>query len=355
MTSDELDRLAGVIAAELERALRAAAAAPDNAGNAAAPWVPAPVRPAPPGPPGPPPAWSGAAQSLGDIAPSSGAERPTRRDAIGDATAAIRAAAAGKGPVRGARAASARAPHGPSRARGATIEVPVGVSNRHVHLASADAEALFGAALTVARPLTQPGQFAAKERVCVSGPKGRIEGIRVVGPARGATQLELSLADLAVLGIDAPVANSGQLAGSTGGVTLDGPRGKVRLAGGVIAPARHLHLSPEDGRRWHLADGDTVSIRCGVGPREVTWHGVLVRCGDAHATEFHLDVDEARAAGVLTGAVARIVGSSAARPARRTLVTERDVVALAARGERLPAGALLTPRARDRARGLGLL
>jgi putative phosphotransacetylase len=235
------------------------------------------------------------------------------------------------------------------------MDVPIGISNRHVHLSEADARALFGSVdLTPDRPLTQPGQFAAAQRVTAMGPNGRIEAIRVVGPPRGTTQLEIAMSDAAVLGVSPGVANSGRLEGSAGGVTLEGPSGRVQLARGVIVPARHLHLAPADSARWHLRDGDLVTVRCGEGSRATTWHGVLVRCGPTHATELHLDVDEARAAGVGHGAVARITSRTEAPGRRRPLITERDVIALAARGEPLPDTALLTPSARDRARSLGL-
>lgn len=354
MTNDELDRLAALIVAEMQRV---APAPPAPRAGTPGPWLPIPVRPEPPGPAGDPPAWSGAGQSLGDVAPGPG-EPSSHRDDIGRATASIRAAAAGQAPGRQGTA-SGRASHGNvrpvARARGGTIEVSVAVSNRHVHLSEADAQALFGTtALTPHRPLVQPGQFAAEQRVCAVGPKGRIEGIRVVGPARGATQLEISLGDAAVLGVVVPVVNSGRLEDSGGGVILEGPGGKVSLERGVIVPARHLHLAPEDGRRWHLRDGDVVTVRCGESSRATTWHGVLVRCGPTHATELHLDVDEARAAGVASGAKARVVAHAPAPASRRPVLTERDVVRLATHGEPLPANALLTPSARDRARALGL-
>ena len=346
MTNDELDRLADAIVRALEKASPAAAS-----------WVPAPVRPEPSGPVGEPPAWAGAAQRLGDVAPSRHPEPSTHRDDIAAATRDIRAAAAGHGTVP-ARAGAARATRGSaprSNARGGAFQVPIGISNRHVHLSADDATALFGAGgLTAHRALTQPGQFAAEQRVTVIGPTGRIEGIRVVGPARGATQLEIAMADASVLGVTPPVANSGKLSASAGGVTLEGPRGRLTLTRGVIVAARHLHLSPGDARRHHLADGDVVAIRCGVAGRETTWHGVLVRSGEGHATEFHLDVDEGRAAGVTTGDVATVVSHAPARRGARPLVTEHDVIRLAARGESLPPNALLTPSARDRARALGL-
>jgi putative phosphotransacetylase len=230
------------------------------------------------------------------------------------------------------------------------------VSHRHLHLSPEHLRALFGSApLTTARALLQPGQFAANESVTVVGPKGRIDHIRIVGPARRDTQLELALSDAVLLGVAPPLAASGNVRGSLGGVTLIGPHGRVELATGVIVAARHLHLSPADGARWGLRDGDQLSVRCGEGARAVTFHDVLVRSGPAHATELHVDADEARAAGVSSGEPAQIVAWVEGKPSRRVLVTERDVLLVAARRDSLPAGALLTPSARDRARALGLL
>jgi putative phosphotransacetylase len=234
--------------------------------------------------------------------------------------------------------------------------VRVGVSNRHVHLSDADARTLFGAAsLTVSRPLTQPGQFAAGETVSVQGPKGKLETMRVVGPTRGETQVEIAASDAAVLGVEPPVAASGSLDRSIGGVTLIGPSGRVELRRGVIIAARHLHLAPEDSRRWGLKDGDRLDVRCGAGPRGATLHDVLVRSGEGHATELHLDADEARAVGVKTGDTASVIAWRSPGAGKRPLITERDVMRLAREGARLPANAILTPSARDRAAALGIL
>ena len=187
--------------------------------------------------------------------------------------------------------------------------VLIGVSNRHLHLAPADVTRLLGEgkSLTVDRMITQPGQFAAKERIDVIGPKGKLTGMRVVGPARSATQVELALTDARTLGVAAHLANSGKLTGSVGGVTLVGPAGSVTLAGGVIIAARHLHCAPADATRLGLKDGDWIDVVCGTGSRRVTFEGLLVRAGPAHATEIHLDTDEAAAAGVATGDQAQIV------------------------------------------------
>ncbi|MCC6319102.1 MAG: hypothetical protein IT361_15615 [Gemmatimonadaceae bacterium] len=344
MTSDELDRLAALIAAEIERVT-------SSPSPASGPWLPIPVRPAPPRGPREAPVWSAAALTLDDVAPGQSARPSTHRDDPGSAAASIRAAAAGKGPVRVPQ--GSRAHITTSRQRGGSIKVPIGVSNRHVHLSAGDAERLFGS-LTVHRPLSQPGEFAADQRVNVIGPTGRIDGVRVVGPARAATQVELSPGDAARIGVAAPVANSGRLDASVGGVTLEGALTTIALHGGVIVPARHLHLSLDDGRRWHLADGDVISVRCGSGARAAVLEGVLVRCGSSHATELHLDVDEARAVGVRQGDSAVVLNRATGARPRRPLVTERDVLALASRGEAIPRGALLTPGARDRARALGL-
>ena len=187
--------------------------------------------------------------------------------------------------------------------------VLIGVSNRHLHLAPADVTRLLGEgkSLTVDRMITQPGQFAAKERIDVIGPKGKLTGMRVVGPARSATQVELALTDARTLGVAAHLANSGKLTGSVGGVTLVGPAGSVVLAAGVIIAARHLHCAPADANRLGLKDGDWIDVVCGTGSRRVTFEGLLVRAGPAHATEIHLDTDEAAAAGVATGDQAQIV------------------------------------------------
>ena len=353
MTDAELDRLADLIARAL---MDRGAAAP--AKTAAATWVPAPVRPEPPERSSQPPVWSGAAQDLSDVAPSAGRQEPPRfRTSTAELARVTRAAAAGKGPLpdRGQREPEKRLAR-QRAATGPSIDVRIGVSNRHIHLSAADAQSLFGSAgLTVARPLTQPGQFAANESVTAQGPKGKIEGIRIVGPARGETQLELAMSDAGVLGVDAPVASSGSLGGSAGGVVLVGPAGRVELERGVIVAARHLHLAPSDSRRWGLRDGDLLVVRCGTGARAVTFHDVLVRSGEAHATELHLDADEARAAGVKTGDSATITAWRSPGTKKRPLITERDVVLLARRGERVPPNAILTPSARDRAAALGIL
>jgi putative phosphotransacetylase len=360
MTGEELDRLAALIADALAKPPVARGPAdPQPArrpGRPAASWVPAPVRPEPPQRGGEPAPWTGAGQSLGDVAPIRHRSASRHRTDPGELAAAVRAAAAGKAPPV-ARSAPARTePAGRRRIREMPVTVKIGVSNRHIHLSAGDQRRLFGGAeLTAARPLLQPGQFAATQTVAVAGPKGRIDAVRIVGPARGDTQVELARSDAALLGVEPPVASSGVLDTSIGGVTLIGPHGRVDLSRGVIIAARHLHLSPADAERWGFRDGDRLVVAAGTGARSTAFHDVLVRSGPAHATELHLDVDEARAAGVVTGDPARIVEWHEGRGSRRALVTEGDVIAIAGRRERLPEHAILTPSARDRARALGLL
>jgi len=324
-------------------------------------WLPTPTRPEPPGDPTPGqlPTWSGAAQSLSDIAPSRRSSGfPKHRPEYPAMVAASRQAAAARGPSPMPSGSAAGADRSATRRTPRTVSI--GVSNRHVHMSQRDFEALFGKgkALSVQRIISQPGQFAAAESVTVAGPRGKLEGVRIVGPARGATQLELSPADCKALGIEAPVSVSGKLEKSAGGVTLEGPAGKVSLAGGVIVAQRHLHVAPADGRPLGVADGDRVAIECGPAGRRATLHDVIVRLGPGHKTELHLDLDEANAVGVKTGDTALVVARSAAPAAgkKRPLLTERDVAALAARGEKvsLRGPYLLTPAARDRAKALGI-
>ena len=346
MTPDEIKRLAEEVARKLGEA----------------PWVPGPVRPTPPGRPTPGqlPSWAGAAQTLPDVATGRRGQSGRHRPAYDALTSAARAAAAGRGP---SPLVGGKGEGGGGGGKGGTRVVKIGVSNRHLHVSPADLEKLLGpgASLSVDRPITQPGQFAARERVKVVGPKGSVDGVRIVGPARGATQLELAATDCQAIGVSAPVARSGALSGSAGGVKLEGPKGTVELAAGVIIAARHMHCSPEDAQRLGLADGDIIRIGCGTGTRRVVFDDVFVRAGPTHATEVHLDTDEAAAAGVKTGDVAELLGRPwrARRPAadgRRRLVTERDVSRLAAQGVTFsPDGPyLLTPAARDRAKALGL-
>lgn len=184
---------------------------------------------------------------------------------------------------------------------------PVGVSGRHIHLSQRDLEALFGAGheLTPIKQLSQPGQFAAKETVTLAGPKGVIERVRVLGPVRPQTQVEILAGDSFKLGVPAVVRLSGDLAG-TPGVTVVGPAGSVALDCGVMVAARHIHLSCAEAAERGLHDGQTVSI-VADGPRGGRLDNVIVRANDASALDCHLDTEEANALGLGNGSIVRIV------------------------------------------------
>jgi len=186
-------------------------------------------------------------------------------------------------------------------------KVPIGISNKHLHLCEQDLATLFGEGhkLTPYKELVQPGQYAAHEQVDVVGPKGAFKNIRVIGPTRPKTQVEVSLTDARTLGIDPPVRESGKLDGSPG-VKLVGPKGEVELASGTIAALRHIHLSPEQAKEAGLQDKDLVDVKT-YGNRPLIFEDVLIRSGEGHFREFHIDTDEANAAGIANNDEAEIL------------------------------------------------
>lgn len=193
-------------------------------------------------------------------------------------------------------------------ARQGSKYAPVGISARHVHLSVRDIEVLFGPGyqLTPIKPLVQPGQFAAKEQVTLVGPKGRIEKVRILGPARGQTQVELALTDAMKLGIkNCPIRMSGSLDG-TPGIRLIGPKGELDVSQGVIAAARHLHLSDAQAEAYGVNNGDIVAVRV-TGPRPCLLENVVCRVGSAHELEIHLDTDEANACCLFNGDLVEVV------------------------------------------------
>jgi len=178
-----------------------------------------------------------------------------------------------------------------------SYKVPVGLSNRHVHLSQKDVNILFGEGheLTAIKDLGQPGQFACDEKVDLVGPKRTIKGVRVLGPARSESQVEISLADGFTLGIEnVPVKGSGSLAG-TPGIKLVGLNGEVELNQGVIAAARHIHMHPKDAEEFGVKDKDMVKVKV-EGERGLVFENVLIRVNDSFALEFHVDVEEGNAA-----------------------------------------------------------
>ncbi|MCD1257736.1 phosphate propanoyltransferase [Paenibacillus athensensis] len=186
-------------------------------------------------------------------------------------------------------------------------QVPVGVSARHVHLSPEHIEALFGKGyeLNVLKPLSQPGQFAAEETVAVIGPKGRFDKVRILGPARSRSQVEVSRTDAFSLGISPPVRESGHIEG-TPGLRLAGPNGEVELTQGVIVAARHIHFHTSDAERWGIADQQRLRVKV-QGERPVIFEDVIARVSADFALDMHIDTDEGNAAGVKTGEVAEIL------------------------------------------------
>lgn len=186
--------------------------------------------------------------------------------------------------------------------------IPVGLSNRHLHVSDADLAVLFGEGyeLTELKPLSQPGQYAAEECVEVVGPKGSFGNVRILGPTRPDTQVEISITDSFKLGIKAPVRQSGDIEGSPG-CKLVGPKGEVEISEGVIIAARHIHMTTADAEAFGLKDMDMVQVKT-PGLRSVTFDNVLVRAKDSFALEMHLDMDEGNAAAIKNGDMLEIIG-----------------------------------------------
>jgi putative phosphotransacetylase len=187
-------------------------------------------------------------------------------------------------------------------------EIVVGVSNRHVHLSQEDLEVLFGEGyeLHPIKDLKQPGQYAAEEVVTLVGPKGSIEKVRVLGPVRKETQIEISQTDAFKLGVKAPVRDSGDLDG-TPGIKIVGPKGEVETKKGLILAKRHIHMLPEDAETYGVKDKDLVYVVVESGDRKLIFGDVLVRVSPKYALEFHVDTDEANAALIKTGDIVKIV------------------------------------------------
>ena len=178
-------------------------------------------------------------------------------------------------------------------------------SGRHVHVTKEQALALFGHGLTPKRPLSQPGQFLAQERVTVVGPKGEFQNVAVLGPERKEAQVEISLTDGRQLGIEPPVRLSGDVTGSPGAV-LKGSRGMVELNQGVIAAKRHIHLTPEDAQRFGVKDKQNVKLKVYTA-RPCVFEDVSVRIRPDFASFVHLDYDEANGCGFRKGDLGRIL------------------------------------------------
>ncbi len=185
------------------------------------------------------------------------------------------------------------------------IFVPMEASGRHVHVTKEQAQILFGHPLTPKRPLSQPGQYLAKERVTVVGPKGEFQNVAVLGPERREAQIEISLTDARTLGIDAPVRLSGDVKDSPG-ASLVGEKGKINLYQGVIAAKRHIHLTPEAAAWFGVADKQVVKLQTFT-DRPCIFEDVVVRVSREFAPAVHLDYDESNACGFSKGDFGRIL------------------------------------------------
>jgi putative phosphotransacetylase len=186
-------------------------------------------------------------------------------------------------------------------------QVPIGVSARHIHLSKEHIAILFGEGyeLKVMKDLSQPGQFAAEETVAVEGPKGKFDKMRILGPARGNTQIEISRTDAFALGVNPPVRESGKIEG-TPGVKIKGPAGEVQLEQGVIIAARHIHFHTSDAQAWGIQDKQLLRVRVG-GDRGLVFENVIARVSDQYALDMHIDTDEGNASGAKTGDLAEII------------------------------------------------
>ena len=193
-----------------------------------------------------------------------------------------------------------------------TDAVPLGVSNRHIHLTREDMETLFGKGyeLTPLKDLSQPGQFACKETCTLIGPSMRpIENVRILGPLRSGSQVEISKTDSFVLKVKPPVRESGNTAGSAP-ITIVGPKGVLTLKEGCIIANRHIHMSPADAARFGVKDGDTVDVDAASGTRRTRWFDVQIRVSDKFRLEMHVDTDDANAVGLGNGSTVTIVRES---------------------------------------------
>lgn len=186
-------------------------------------------------------------------------------------------------------------------------KLPIALSNKHIHLGQEDLNILFGDGyeLTAIKDLSQPGQYACDEKVDIVGPKGTLKGVRVLGPVRGRTQIEVSISDAFKLGVEPIIRNSGDV-NDTPGAKIVGPKGEVELEDGVIVAARHIHMHTTDGEKFGVKDKDIVKIKT-EGMRSVVFENVLIRVADNFALEMHVDIEEGNAAGVKNGDMVELI------------------------------------------------
>ena len=187
-------------------------------------------------------------------------------------------------------------------------QVLIETSARHVHLSKEHIDILFGAGheLTFKKALSQPGQFACEERVTVVGEKKEIKNISILGPARSATQVELSLTDARSIGVSAPIRESGDIAGS-GACKIIGPCGEVEISEGVIAAKRHIHLTPEAAAEMGVKDKQIVCVKIDSDGRKTIFGDVVIRVSDKFSPAMHIDTDESNAAGCVPGMMGEVI------------------------------------------------
>lgn len=262
----------------------------------------------------------------------------------------------------------------------AITKIPIAVSARHVHLNVEHVKQLFGQdyTLTQKSPLSQPGQFAANEQVTLVGPKTSIHGVRVLGPARSLTQVEISGTDARVLGIDAPLRYSGDIQGSAP-ITIVGPKGSITISEGCIIAAAHIHMTPTDAKHFQVYDGQFVNVRA-QSKRPIIFNHVKVRVNERFTLEMHVDTDEGNAGFITKGTYgellinetsfsnnaplqgeAQTVVVTDTQPVPKTLqvltkrlVTEQDIIQLNGEELVLPKKTIVTALAVDRARAKGI-
>ncbi|PIR15696.1 MAG: propanediol utilization protein [Elusimicrobia bacterium CG11_big_fil_rev_8_21_14_0_20_64_6] len=192
--------------------------------------------------------------------------------------------------------------------RRSKFDIPAGVSVKHCHLTREHFKMLFGASAEPKRvkDIKQPGFFAAEELIDVKGPKGVLKKIRLVAPYRDHTQIEISVSDAMAIGLKPPVRESGDIKNSSGAILI-GPHGQLEIKEGIIIAQRHLHFSPSEAKSLAIASGEVVRVRAGAGGgRSTVFEDVVVRVSDKYSLEFHVDTDEANAAGIKTGDVVHI-------------------------------------------------